>query len=97
VAAGAATEAELLVALRAADVVFQVTDLILRDVIRRLRSGPKRPFLARDPLRLSPQGEALLAGAARHRPPPRAHAGVTVLPDPPWLWDPASAGVTRGA
>lgn len=96
VADGASTEAEALAALRAADTVFQVTDLIVREVVRRLRTGPKRPLLAQDPLRLSPQGEALLAGAARFRPPPRPHAGVAVLPDPPWLWDPGTAGVVPG-
>ncbi|MCB4825298.1 DUF1835 domain-containing protein [Roseicella aerolata] len=95
VAAGAATEGQVQAALRAADAVFHVTDLIVREVIQRLRSGPKRPLLAKDPLRLSPQGEALLAGAARHRPAPRAQGGVPVLPDPPWLWDPRLAGVVH--
>ncbi|MDO9710463.1 hypothetical protein [Paracraurococcus lichenis] len=96
VAEGAATEGQVHAALRGADAVFHVTDLITREVIGRLRIGPKRPLLAKDPLRLSPQGEALLAGAARHRPPPRAHAGIAVLPDPPWLWDPAAEGVVKG-
>ena len=96
VAAGAETEAAVQAALRGADAVFHVTELIVRDVVRRLRTGPKRPLRAADPLRLTPQGEALLAGTARHRPGPRAHAGIAVLPDPPWLWDPASAGVVAG-
>ncbi|MFC7475850.1 DUF1835 domain-containing protein [Dankookia sp. GCM10030260] len=96
VAAGAVTEPEALAVLRATDPIFHVTDLIVRDLVRRLRSGPHRPLHAGDPLRLSARGEALLAGAARHRPFPRAHAGVAVLPDPPWLWDPEMGGVVEG-
>jgi hypothetical protein len=95
VADGATEEAAVLAALRA-DPVFHVTDLILRDLVRRLRTGPHRPLLVGDPLRLSARGEALLAGAARHRPIPRAHAGIAVLPDPPWLWEPEAGGVVAG-
>ncbi|TDH62230.1 hypothetical protein E2C06_12635 [Dankookia rubra] len=96
VAGGATEEAEVLTALRAGDPVFHVTDLIVRDLVRRLRTGPHRPLLAGDPLRLSARGEAVLAGTGRHRPVPRAHAGIAVLPDPPWLWDPKAAGVVAG-
>lgn len=97
VEAGATEEAGLLVAMRTADPVFHVTDLIVRDVVQRLRTGPHRPLLVGAPLRLSPRGEALLAGAARHRPIPRAHAGIAILPDPPWLWDPETGGVVAGS
>ena len=55
VAAGAGTEAAVQAALRAADAVFHVTELIVRDVVRRLRTGPKRPLRAADPLRLTPR------------------------------------------
>lgn len=102
VAAGATAEDGVLAALRATDPVFHVTELIVRDLVRRLRTGPHRPLLAGDPLRpgdllrLSARGEALLAGATRHRPIPRAHAGIAVLPDPPWLWDPEAGEVVAG-
>jgi hypothetical protein len=96
VAAGKTEQAAVLAALRATDPVFHVTDLIVRDLVQRLRTGPHRPLLAGDPLRLSARGEALLAGAARHRPIPRAHAGIAVLPDPPWVWDPEAGGVAAG-
>ena len=93
VAAGAATEAAACAALEAADPVFPHTLPMLRAVLRRLRTGPRRPLRPQAPLGLTPAGEALLAGTARFRPPPRSHAGVPVLPDPPWLWDPAAAQV----
>jgi hypothetical protein len=96
VAAGATAQAAVVAVLRATDPVFHVTDLIVRDLVRRLRTGPHRPLLAVEALRLSARGEALLAGAARHRPIPRAHAGIAVLPDPPWLWDPEAGGVVAG-
>ncbi|MBV1797449.1 DUF1835 domain-containing protein [Siccirubricoccus sp. G192] len=88
-----AAEAAVFRALRAADPIFHVTDLITRDVLRRLGSGPNRLISRAAPLVLTPRGQAVLAGEARHRPPPRAQGGVTVRPDPPWLWDPRRAGV----
>jgi hypothetical protein len=93
---GATTEEAVQAALRAADGIFHVTDLIVRDVVRRLRTGPRRPLLDDAPLRVSPRGKALLAGQARHRPVPREHAGVAVLPDPPWQWDADRAMVVAG-
>lgn len=96
VAGGATTEAEALAVLRDTDPIFHVTELIVRDLVRRLRIGPHRPLLSGDPLRLSAKGEAVLAGTLRHRPPPRAHAGIAVLPDPPWVWDPALGVVVPG-
>ncbi|GGC62845.1 hypothetical protein GCM10011504_46290 [Siccirubricoccus deserti] len=97
VAEGVTDEAGLLRALRTADAVFHQTDLILRDVVGRLRLGPRRLLHQAEPLGLTPRGAAVLAGRERHRPPPRSEGGVSVLPDPPWLYDPARAGVVRGA
>jgi len=87
---GAKDEAAVLHAFRAADPVFHPTDLILRDVLRRLRAGPE-PLLAppSDPLALTDRGRAVLAGQERHRPAPRALGGMEIGPDaPPWRWDP---------
>jgi hypothetical protein len=96
VADGITEEAGLLRALHAADTVFHFTDLILRDVVARLRQGPRQLLRQAPPLGLTPRGAAVLAGRDRHRPPPRSQGGVSVLPDPPWLYDPARAGVARG-
>lgn len=93
---GATEEAAVFHALRAADPVFHVTDLIVRDVVARLRTGPRRLIARAAPLALTERGEAVLAGRERHRPPPRFLAGVTIRPDPDWLWDPNSAGVVAG-
>lgn len=96
IGAGTVEEVPLLRALRAADRQFRVTDLILRDVVARLRSGPNRLIAAAVPLQLTPRGAAVLAGQDRHRPVPRRHAGVRVLPDPPWVWNPATDSVSAG-
>lgn len=96
IAAGAADEAAVLRVLAPADPVLHLTDLMLRDVIGRLRHGPRRLLMGEDPLRPTPRGAAVLAGTDRWRPPPRFHAGVTILPEPPWLWDPAQAAVVAG-
>lgn len=93
---GAAEEAVLLRAIGRADPVFHLTDLILREILGRLRQGPRRLLHREGPLRLTPRGAAVLAGRDRHRPAPRFQAGVTVLPDPPWLWDPEQAAVVPG-
>ena len=91
VAAGAGDAASVLAAQHAADQVFQLTDLILMDIHARLSDGPRR-LLAPD-WRLTPRGEAVLAGAERHRPPPRFVGGVAVGPEPRWMWDPRASGV----
>jgi hypothetical protein len=99
VAGGAADPAAVHRALRAADPVFHVTDLIVAEVVRRLQQTPLRPLAAARPgapLRPTARGEALLVGGARHRPFPRAHGGTTVRPDPDWLWDPDRDGVVPG-
>ena len=93
VAAGAEDAGLVLARLLVADPVFQVTGLIVKDVLRRLREGPRRLLAAEGPLRLTPRGQAVLAGRDRHRPGPRSHAGVRVLPDPPWFWNPETNGV----
>ncbi|MDN3568017.1 hypothetical protein ACFQY5_26000 [Paeniroseomonas aquatica] len=97
VAAGAADEAAVFRAVGRADPAFHLTDLMVREVVGRLRLGPKRLVTPAAPLRPTPRGAAVLAGTERHRPAPRAHGGISVLPDPPWLWDPATAGTRRGA
>jgi hypothetical protein len=97
IAAGAADEAAVFQAVGRADPIFHLTDLIVREVIGRLRQGPRRLVMRAAPLRPTPQGAAVLTGQARHRPAPRAHAGIAVLPDPPWLWDPDQAGTVAGA
>ncbi|MGG5812514.1 DUF1835 domain-containing protein [Falsiroseomonas sp. CW058] len=93
VADGAAGLEEALAAQHAADAVFPVTDLILRDIHRRLSDGPRRLLAPDAPWRLTERGAAVLAGAERHRPPPRFQGGVAVGPDAPWQWDPRAAGV----
>jgi hypothetical protein len=96
IAAGAADEVAVHQAIRPADQLLHATDLMVREVIGRLRHGPRRLVMRQPPLRPTPRGAAVLAGTARHRPPPRFHAGVTILPDPPWLWDAAQAAVVAG-
>ncbi|MDB5373743.1 MAG: hypothetical protein JWP04_2385 [Belnapia sp.] len=91
-----ADEALLLRSIGRADAVFHLTDQILREMVGRLRQGPHRLVMREAPLRLTPRGAAVLAGRDRHRPAPRFQAGVTVLPEPPWLWDPARAAVVPG-
>jgi hypothetical protein len=96
IAEGATDEATVFQKLQDGDPIFHVTDLIVREVINRLRQGPNR-LVSRDAqLHPTPRGAAVLAGTDRFRPPPRFHAGVHVLPDPPWLWDPAQVAVIPG-
>jgi hypothetical protein len=86
---GAADEAAAFRAFRAADPLFHPTDLIIRDVVRRLRAGPE-PLLALDGdrLALTDRGRAVLAGRERHHPAPRALGGAEIGGDaPPWRWD----------
>jgi hypothetical protein len=93
VADGAGDLPGALAALHRADPVFQVTDLIVKEVAQRLSAGPQR-LLTRDaPWQLTERGRAVLAGEARHRPPPRFQGGVMVGPDPAWWWDRRAAGV----
>lgn len=96
IAEGAAAEAEVLRRLAKDDPVFHLTDLIVREVIGRLRQGPNRLVSRDEALHPTPRGSAVLAGTDRFRPPPRFHAGAHVLPDPPWFWDPELAAVVAG-
>ncbi len=93
VADGAAEVAAVQRAMQVADPVFHVTDLIVQEVAQRLATGPQRLISRAAPWRLTERGAAVLAGEARHRPPPRFQAGVMVGPDPAWWWDPRAAGV----
>jgi hypothetical protein len=93
VAEGAADPGAVLGALRAADPAFQVTDLIVLDHHARLSDGPRRLLARGDPWRVTPQGEAVLRGEARHVPAPRFQGGVTVGPRAPWRWNPRFGGV----
>ncbi|HEY8614116.1 MAG TPA: hypothetical protein VIL69_22880 [Roseomonas sp.] len=94
VAAGAAEEDALFRRLRAADPVFHITDLILRDVVKRLSTGTRR-LISRDaPHAPTVRGAAILAGEARYVPAPRFQAGVVVGPGGGWWWNPRAAGVT---
>jgi hypothetical protein len=93
VAGGAAAPGPAMAALAAADAVFPPTDLIVLDHAARLQEGPRRPLQRGTPWRLSPAGEALLKGEARHVPAPRFQGGVTVGPNAPWRWDPRFGGV----
>ncbi len=96
IAAGATDEAAVFDRVREGDSIFHLTDLILREVIGRLRQGPNRLVSRDEELHPTPRGAAVLAGTDRFRPPPRFHAGVHVLPDPPWLWDPGQAAAVPG-
>lgn len=96
VADGAADLAAAFRAMQAADPVFQVTDLILRDHHARLSDGPRRLLARGEPWRVAPQGEAVLRGEARHVPSPRFQGGVTVGPRAAWRWDPRFGGVVAG-
>ncbi|MCR0983656.1 DUF1835 domain-containing protein [Roseomonas populi] len=90
-----ADEAALLRALEAGDPVFPLTDLILRDVVKRLSTGTRR-LIGRDaPHAPTPRGAAILAGQARYVPAPRFQAGVVVGPGGGWWWNPRAAGVTN--
>lgn len=93
VAAGASDMPALQAAMRSADQVFHVTDLILREVTQRLATGPQRLMTQDTPWQVTERGTAVLAGEAKHRPSPRFQGGVMVGPDPGWLWDPRAAGV----
>jgi hypothetical protein len=96
VAAGATDLAAVHRALRAADPVFHVTDLIVAEVLARLSEGPRRLLARGAALALSDRGRAVLVGEARHVPTPRALGGVPLGPDRPWRWDP-EAGAARRA
>jgi hypothetical protein len=92
-AAGAGDPSGVLAAMRAADPVFHLTDLMLHDHVMRLAEGPRRLIEPRPPWRLSARGLAVLAGETRHVPVPRFQGGVTVGPHAPWRWDPRFGGV----
>jgi hypothetical protein len=95
VAGGARDETAVLRAFRAADPVFHPTDLILRDVLRRLRAGPEPLLAPTDPLALTDRGRAVLAGRERHRPAaPRVLGGVEIGPHTLWRWDVECDGVS---
>lgn len=93
VAGGAGDLAAAWRAMQAADTVFPATDLMVRDHHARLTDGPRRPIARGEPWRLSPQGEAVLRGEAKHVPAPRFQGGVTVGPKGQWRWDPRFGGV----
>ncbi|WP_156963464.1 hypothetical protein [Muricoccus aerilatus] len=93
-AEGVTGEAPLIRHLRAADPVFHVTDLIVRDMVTRLSTGTRRLLTREAPHLPTAHGAAILAGAARHSPGPRHQAGVVVGPRGRWWWNPRSAGVT---
>jgi hypothetical protein len=93
VAAGAADLTAAMRAMLAVDPVFQVTDLIVLDHRNRLSEGPRRALERGEPWRLSPSGEAILRGEARHAPVPRFQGGVTIGPNAAWRWDPRFGGV----
>jgi len=97
VADGAADLVAVQRALLAADPVFHVTDLIVRDVALRLATGPQRLISRSAPWTLTERGAAVLGGQAKHRPAPRFQAGVMVGPEPMWWWDPRAAGVHQAA
>ena len=86
---GAADDSAVFRALRAADPVFHVTDLIVGDVLRRLSEGARRLVTRAPPLALTTRGAAVLAGEVRHTPAVRFLGGVAVGPGSPWRWDPA--------
>ncbi len=92
VVGGAADGGAALAAMRAADPVFEVTDLIVQDVRARLANGPRR-LVAREGWALTARGEAVLGGTERHVPAPRFLGGVTIGPGRGWRWDPGEGGV----
>lgn len=93
VANGAADASAVLAGFAAADPVFHPTDLMVAEIIDRMRQGTRR-LIARDaPLALTPLGRAVLIGEARHAPAPRFVGGVAVGPLAPAWWDHAGAGV----
>ncbi|WP_431281110.1 hypothetical protein ACQW02_17020 [Humitalea sp. 24SJ18S-53] len=90
---GAADAAAVLAGFAAADPVFHPTDLMVAEIIDRLRHGTRRLIARSGPLALSPLGQAVLAGQARHAPAPRFVGGIAVGPTAPAWWDPGRAGV----
>jgi len=95
IAAGAGDPTAAFRAVQATDPVFQVTDLIVLDHHARLSDGPRRPIARGEPWRLTPQGEAILRGEARHVPSARFQGGVTVGPHAHWRWNPRFNGVVE--
>jgi hypothetical protein len=91
VAEGAEDEAAVLRAVGMADPAFHLTDLIVRDVLGRLRGGTRRLISRDPPHRPTPLGAAVLSGAERHRPTVRFVGGVPVRPGSGWRWDPRRA------
>ncbi len=95
IAAGAGDMTAAMRAQQAVDPVHPLTDLMVLDLHARLATAP-RPLIAKGaPWRLTEFGEAVLAGEARHRPPPRFEGAVAIRPSPPWQWDPRASGVHR--
>jgi hypothetical protein len=90
---GAGDAGAVLRALREADPVFHVTDLIVADLLRRLSEGARRLLTRASPLALTARGAAVLEGTVRHVPAVRFLGGVAVGPGPAWRWDPAEGGV----
>ncbi len=95
VAGGADCLPAAMAAVHAADAVFALTDLILRDHVARLAEGAQRLIEPGERWRLSARGLAVLNGEARHVPGPRFQGGVTVGPQSPWRWDPRFGGVVE--
>ncbi len=97
VAEGAADLSALMRAAHAADPVLHITDLALRATVRRLSDGPGKLIAGADGAwRLSERGAAVLAGAERHRTPPRWVGGTAVRSPAPWVWDEGAEGLARG-
>jgi hypothetical protein len=90
---GAGDAGAVLRALRAADSVFHVTDLIVADLLRRLSEGARRLLTRASPLALTARGTAVLNGTVRHMPAVRFLGGIAVGPGPAWRWDPVEGGV----
>lgn len=93
VAAGAEDLGAVLRAFAAEDAVFHPTDLMLAEIIDRLRAGTTRLIVRDGPLALSERGQAVLAGRRRHSPWPRLVGGVAVGPNGEAWWDPSRQGV----
>ncbi len=95
IARGASDLRSLLAAMLAADPVFHVTDLIVKEHVARLSGGAHPPIARGTPWHLAPWGQGLLRGEVRHGPAPRFQGGVTVGPRGLWRWDPALDAVAE--